>query len=138
MKIIFLALLVILTLQLKLTAHDQSDPNNPLAYKKFTLVSNIANDTAMNGATFTFAPTVYGFYGCNSWARSYSIMGGFNGISFIQAGDWKSNITRTCANDKDAAIKKFAEKAVYVQWRGTQVYLKDFNQAILFNMTRIQ
>lgn len=91
MKIIFLAILLVLSLQIHLQ-------NNPLANESFLVLWNAGSSQVK--ATLRFTADNVSFKGCNENSATYQIFDGSNGLKI---SSWAS-IKSTCSTDRDSIL----------------------------------
>lgn len=129
MKVICLALLLVLSLQLQLSTHDA---DTSLEGKTFIITKNSAKIKALNGIEVSFSKDRVTFKGCNTNSAAYkvSIAGG----AIIIGPNFRSTLV-SCPEDNDKALQEllidsksyylsFGELTLYAPGRKVTLVLK--------------
>jgi heat shock protein HslJ len=104
MKLIYLGLLVTLTLQMSIRAHQTE---NPLSGKSFVIDSSSNKEVDLSGITIHFKDYGMYFRGCNSNNGGYHIEenNAIHVTSFITTLVY-------CPNDRDAYVRSLLQQSV--------------------------
>ena len=114
MKVLCLALLLILTFQLKITKE------NKLAGKSFIIIENGFNFPQLNGIVVSFTPSKIGFEGCNkNWANYKT------DLSTLKVSkEWKSSHI-PCSQAIDNYLQTLIDESEKISLVGQTLTLSD-------------
>ena len=125
MKAICLALLLVITLQLQLKAHDDS---NPLYGKIFKITNNFPGINAANGISIKFSTSYASFNGCSSNSAPYSVFGN----NFL-VGTFTST-QKKCAQDNDRLVQNLLILSTLYDINGKILTLKDKSGKVMLTL----
>ena len=118
-RLILIGLLLVFASQLKLATHIEG---NPLSGKTFTITSNAAKISELNGIDVSFKNGSVFFKGCNNCRALYKLGSG----NSFSAGSWISTLMY-CDNYHDTSLQSLLKNSAKYGLKGNNLtfYKKD-------------